>query len=51
LRDVDRPAEIFAVLGEPAVGEHFSLVGGAVVLEPGEHHARAHRVVRFQEPC
>src|SRR5882757_8738608 len=43
LCDVDGPAKIFAVLGEPAVGEHFGLVGGAVVLEPGEHHPRADR--------
>src|SRR5215470_20234380 len=43
LGDVDRPTEIFAVLGEPAFGEHLGLVGGAVLLEAGEHHARADR--------
>src|SRR4051794_27643677 len=43
LRDVDRPAEIFAVLGEPALGEHFRLVRGAVLFDRREHHARANR--------
>src|SRR5262245_21885915 len=33
LRHVHRPAEIFAVLGEPAVGEHLGLVRRAVLLE------------------
>src|SRR4029078_6817349 len=41
--DVARRADVVAVLGEPASGEHFGLVGGAVVFEPGEHHPRAHR--------
>src|SRR5262249_50988705 len=43
LRDVDGPAEILAVLGEPAFGERFCFLGGAVVLEAREHDARADR--------
>ena len=33
LRDVDRAAEIFAVLGEPAFGERLGLVRRAVLLQ------------------
>src|SRR5688572_20456489 len=43
LRDIDRPAEILAVLGEPAFGEGFRLVRRAVLLEAREHHACADR--------
>src|SRR5262249_14718607 len=43
LGDVDRPAEVLAVLGKPAFGEHLGLVRGAVLFQAGEHHPRADR--------
>src|ERR1700748_1276357 len=43
LRHIDRPAQIFAVIGEPAFGKRLGLVGSAIVLEGSYHHPRAHR--------
>src|SRR6202044_1015233 len=36
-------AQIFAVLGEPALRERLGLIGRTVLFKVGHHHPRAHR--------
>src|SRR5215469_4577361 len=43
LSDVHGPAEIFAILIEPAFSKRLHLVCRAVLFEVSHHHASAHR--------
>ena len=49
---IHRPAEIFAILIQPALGEYFGLVDRAVILERREQApVRPIGSTRFHDPC